>query len=114
MLYHHYLALLVSQIAVCDEYMDRWMGWGCLGRTELPRLEMATDSVPTEPKSKHLYQRFFNCQPYCYLIAFDPAVRLLSNHKSSQSSGTYTIGISHEISPQRLGSGNGDPVPLFL
>jgi hypothetical protein len=66
--------------------MDGWMDWDgvCLGRTEHPRLEMATDSVPTEPESKHLYQRFFNCQPGCCvdIKTFDLAVRLLSNRKS--------------------------------
>ena len=35
------------------------LGWGCLGRTEHPRLEMATDSVPTETRIQTLVPEIF-------------------------------------------------------
>ena len=72
----------------------------CMGRTEHPRLEMATDSVPTEP-NPNTCTRDSSTASHCYVDCMcDLAVRLLSNRVRMVSFGTSTIGMNLEISPQ--------------
>jgi hypothetical protein len=75
MLYHYYLTLLDIGLpcssCITDGTLENecgvrrmygsmdGLGWGCLGRTEHPRLEMATDSVPTETRIQTLVPEIF-------------------------------------------------------